>query len=243
MIRMIFLLTFALISFLSSGQESDLIEFYPSTCDSEEDVMRIRERISEIYEVGDSLFITVGFVANCAFDNSPMKVDANYIGDTLCLTFDFEYEVGDTIVENGDTMVYMSFNAASCDCCFEFQYVVKNEYSDSTPVKLNGKLIIYHTEKYKTYPVEYELLKGDTINLVDKYGFRQGKWLYYDKENRLINDRIYMNDSIVYGVDYRYYDDGVISRKLEWKDNEHLNYYEYDRTGNLTVQKKSPFDE
>ena len=231
-----------MITSFALSQESNLIDFLPSTCDYNENTERIRNRISEIYLQNDTLFVSVGFVANCGYEDNPIA-DAIIKNDTLYLSFGYKYVIEDTLVENGDSVFIISFSEYECDCCFEFQYLVRNVNSDTIPVKLNDKLITFHLEKYMTYPIRFEVFKGDTINLVDKYGFRQGLWLIFNDDHRLMMERNYLYDSIKNGTDYRYHENGIISRKLEWKDNEHLNYYEYDESGNLIAKKKSPFED
>jgi hypothetical protein len=45
-------------------------------------------------------------------------------------------------------------------------------------IKFQNKDIELSEEKFKTYPTKFKILDGDTINFVDKYGFKQGKWTY-----------------------------------------------------------------
>ena len=33
-------------------------------------------------------------------------------------------------------------------------------------------------KKYKTYPVQYKLIGKDIVNVVDKYGMKQGPWTF-----------------------------------------------------------------
>ena len=239
----IYILIISLISLNVIGQKSNLIVFLPSTCDLNEDVLRIRERISEMYLKHDTLVINVGFVANCGYSESPITGGAIFENDTLYLTYGFKHNFMDTIVENGDTVVYVSMNYAECDCCFEFMYLLREIPSTDIPIKLNDRTIFFHLEKYLTYPVEFEKLDGDTINYIDKYGFRQGKWLQKDTNGLVILDRYYRNDTIARGTDYRYYENGVLKTMLDWINNEHNDYYEYDMEGKILVHKKSPFDE
>jgi len=224
------------------GQESNLIDFHPSFCDESEDALRIRNRVSDIFFKNDTLFISVGFVANCGFATEHLYPGAHYLNDTLYLSFDLEPQITDSVNEGEEIIYFTSLNYEECDCCFEFMYLLKNIPHDSIPIKLNDKNIYFHKEKYKTYPISYKVFKGDTINFVDKYGFRQGKWLMHKDAELLLTDRFYKNDTILYGTDYRYHENNAVKAKLEWKNNEYLNYYEYDDKGSLIVKKRSPFE-
>ncbi|WP_289056065.1 hypothetical protein [Carboxylicivirga marina] len=240
--KIVFTLLILFIGISSNGQESNLIGFYPSFCDENEDVLRIRDRVSNVFFRNDTLFVSVGFVANCGFESEHLNPGAQLLNDTLYLSFDLEPQITDSIIEGEKIIYFTSLNYVDCDCCFEFMYLLKNIPHDSIPIKLNNKNICYHKEKYKTYPIQFEIHKGDTINFIDKYGFRQGKWLLYKDSELLLSERIYKNDSILLGTDFRYYENNTIKAKLEWLNNEYQNYSEYDESGKLTIIKRSPFD-
>ena len=65
-------------------------------------------------------------------------------------------------------------------------------------------------EKYITYPVQFELLNGDTINYTDKYGFKQGKWIENITTNELIINRegFYIDNRCWEGTDTTRFLDG-----------------------------------
>ena len=158
------------------------------------------------------------------------------------MSFDLESQITDSIKERDEIIYFTELSYVECDCCFEFMYLLKNIPHNSIPVKLNNKNIYYHEEKYKTYPIQFEIFHGETINLIDKYGFRQEKWLLYKESDLLLSERFYKNDSILFGTDFRYYDNNIVKSKPEWLNNEHQNYSEYDERGNLTNRKRSLFD-
>lgn len=240
--KAIYILLVSLLSFNALGQKSNLVDFQPSSCDHKEDVDRIRERISEIYLQQDTLVVNVGFVANCAYSEEPIFGDACFDNDTLYLKYDFKHYFVDTLFENGDTVFYQSLNYYECDCCFEFTYIIAGVHKKDMPIKLNDKIMHFHPEKYKTYPIEYDIYNGDTINFTDKYGVRQGRWVVRGSTGWILQNRIYRNDTITKGVDYRYFESGAIQEKLEWIDNAHENYYEYDIDGKIILHKRSPFE-
>ncbi|MDF1550718.1 MAG: hypothetical protein P1P88_23045 [Bacteroidales bacterium] len=242
--RTLYILVLVLINTWLFGQESNLIYFLPSECDNNVDVSRIRDRISDIHFQCDTLVVRVGFVANCGYSNSNLMANAFYLNDTLYLSYDLKPTLTETIVEDGTITYHSFFEFQDCNCCFEFLYLVKNIPANILiPVKLNDKLIKFCSEKYKTYPVQFEIFDGDTINYVSKYGLNQGVWIKFNEKGQILMNRFYIDGKISKGTDYRYYKNGNIRAKLFWINNEYSDYYEYDEEGNLKAHKKNPIDD
>ncbi|MCT4587237.1 MAG: energy transducer TonB [Carboxylicivirga sp.] len=211
-----------------NGQESHLIDFYPSTCDKNEDVTRLNKRVSDIFIQNDTLYLTLTTIANCGLNTEQLKADAIYFNDTLYLSFEQPEIIIDTL-NTGETEYTYNLSMEDCDCCFQFMYVVKDIPHTSIPIKLNKQNINFSEEKYKTHHIRYQIHNGDTINYIDKYGLHQGKWLFYNQSNQLINNRFYRNDTIVFGTDLRYDDKQKLLSKIEWINNEPCLYSEFDQ--------------
>jgi hypothetical protein len=73
-------------------------------------------------------------------------------------------------------------NYCFCTCCYQADFKIKGINNIHVPIKFYNKLIEQSHEKFETFPVTFELVKGDTINLTDKYGLKQGKWVYAKKQ-------------------------------------------------------------
>jgi len=237
------LYTFLLIttSFIVFSQESCLIEFIPSTCDRTEDVYRLRERISDIYSKGDLTYIHVSVIANCGYRSKYMNGNAFVKNDSLFLSFSPK-NVNDTVIENGDTIISEKILVEFCKCCFSYLYILDGNYLDLKIITLNNRLIEFHPDKYLIFPIKFDEYMGDTINLVDKHGFKQKRWLKHDEEGRVLSERYYSNDSIIKGLDVKYDDLGRIRLKVEWQNDDYEYYYLYDKDGNEIKKEKGDYD-
>jgi len=234
--HLLFTISLIILSISLKGQQSNLIDFYPSTCDEHQDVERIRERISDIFIKNDTLFVTISVVANCGINIDQLSADAIYWNDTLRLSFEPIPIITDTLYEDEETIYHYSLSMEECDCCFEFMYLVKGVTNTSIPIKLNNKNISFHKEKYLTYPIQYKIHEGDTINYRDKYGLRQGRWFIENKDHQAFQDRIYRNDSLLAGTDYRYHQNKRLKSKTIWFSSKDYQYSEFDEGGHLIGQ-------
>jgi len=222
--------------------------FIFSECDQSCDYEKVVNRIA--YKSFENNTLTIGFgnVSNCAGMYNP-TIDMR--GDTLLITYEdyvteidtldhYEIVVNDTIIEEVYEIKHLGITYL-CDCYFESEYVIEGIRANPSIVLLNNKLIGYYPEKYKVQPIEFKLVKGDTINLIDKFGFNQGLWIEEDSKNQLINKRFFQNDKIIWGTDFRYYENGKVKSKLEWENGEHISYDEYDSIGNVITHRKRSF--
>jgi hypothetical protein len=140
----------------SQTSKVKLFSFKNSACDGETESFRLRTRIISKELSDDLLTIHIGTTATCCVDFVPKSTFKNGI-----LNLDFE--------ETG--------TPCECDCCYEFTYQIKGIKDDKIKITFRDKEIEQSDEKYKTYPVSFKILNGDTINYIDKYGFRQGAWV------------------------------------------------------------------
>lgn len=176
---------------LSQKDKPLLVDFTPSECDANEDADRLLTRIIDYWFVGDTLLVEVGTKATCCVDFIP---EIKFENDTLNLLF----------TETGSPCM--------CMCCYQFIYHIKGIRDENIGIKLQGKPIEFSEEKYLTYPVSFEILNGDTINYVDKYGFKQGLWFSKDDTTGSYfkafakDDEWQYRESIGYKTDGKVYD-------------------------------------
>lgn len=182
---------------IAQETEIELIDFTPSECDESVDGYRIKNRIVDTWYEDSILMVEVGARATCCVDFEP-SIKATR--DTLDLIFK----------ETGDF--------CSCICCYQFVYHIQG-YADKEPVfKLNGELIKMSKEKYITYPIKYDIWNGDTINKINKYGFKEGLHIYGNKR-KPFERMIYKDDFRFEGscwIDYDFW-----GRKIE--ENKFIN--------------------
>lgn len=150
-------------SFDQANKSPILVGFSYSNCDKRTDVSRLRTRIVDQWYVKDTFFIEVGTKATCCVDFIP---SIHYDNSILELKFD----------ETG--------TSCECTCCYQFIYKIIGLKKRDFKIKLQDKIIEKSNEKYLTYPIQYEILNGDTINYVDKYGLKQGYWFNPKKNFR-----------------------------------------------------------
>ncbi len=156
--KMRLLIVFLLGTQLTFGQTTKvkLFSFKNSTCDGVSESFRLRTRIIHKELSNGLLTVHIGATATCCVDFVPKATYKNGI-----LNLDVE--------ETG--------TPCECDCCYEFTYQINGIEDGQIKITFRGKEIEQSDEKYKTYPVQFRVLNGDTLNYVDKYGFRQGIWV------------------------------------------------------------------
>jgi len=80
------------------------------------------------------------------------------------------------------------------------------------------------------------LENGDTINRIDKNGYRQGIWKKL-KKNKIISDAFFVNDTLNGFVNW-YYNNGNLSEKYKFIYNNLIDTsYSYYRSGKLSSIK------
>jgi hypothetical protein len=207
----LFLLTTQL-TFGQSGKVK-LFEFKNSTCDQESDPSRLRTRITKKELNKNLLTLDIAAVATCCVDFIPK---ATFKKGTLNLD----------IEETGE--------ACECSCVYEFEFRIEGIKDDKIKIKFRDKDIEFSNERYLTYPIKYKILNGDTINYVDKYGFRQGKWNRPDDSLMAKSHGEFIDGRLVKVV--KYFPSGKIeSEKISEKvkvtsDNtEYFNYFDFNK--------------
>lgn len=157
------------------SQNIKVIDYFFSECDDSHNQCIVQPRIIyEIYE-NNTLEVSFNIVANC---EGLYGLKAENIHDSLYLSYRTG-SIPDTTFIGNDTIVDFSF--AWCDCCFELNVKFKVLNNKPKYYVINGKEMHLFEDKYKIFPVEFDVIEGDTVNYKDKYGRGQGKWFYNNK--------------------------------------------------------------
>ena len=175
-------------------------------------------------------------VNNCcgAFDPA---IKAN--GDTIWLSFEQgekgkEYTIEKTIKVNDSISETITKKVSEtiiceCDCLFQFDFSLENFTSKDYELYVNGKSYKYSPHKYNLKEIQYDLLNGDTINLTDKYGFRQGYHAYRNDKNQIRTEGFFKDD-IFTGVMVRKFDSlGKIMDERYFKNGDAYSWKVYER--------------
>lgn len=223
-----------------------LIHFEESECNSELDEELLQERIANQQLKSDTFMIEIGTIANCGGIRSQ---SIKYENDTLDIFYDEGQERTDTlrdergkILEIRDVIV-----TSDCECCFEFIFYIKGISKIPSVVRLNKKIIKYYPDKYKVYPIKYDLINGDTVNYIDKYGLKQRYWnkLPYNENDENQQDStyywaFYVNDGVQKSEKKVFYKNGKLKHHYKRHDQyseEQLNYNEKGELEKLHIRK------
>ena len=193
-----------------------LVSFQPSNCNSEDAPSRLRQRIISTEYNNGNLLIEVAVVANCFIEHTIGKI--NVINDKLFL-FYYKEEKETTTTVDGDTVVTILTIQADCECCFSFTYFIEGVNKEFNFYALNYEEIKHDDEKYKTYPIQFEINEdSDTINFIDKYGLKQGIWIDKEYVKNPKYKLFYVDDKIQSGLKPLYYKNGMLRGEIYWKD-------------------------
>jgi len=213
-------------STFSYSQKIRIIDYTLSECE-DNNQCTVQPRI--IYEsyINDTLEVAFNIIENC---EGIYDLKTEYRNDTLFIN----YESGrfdTTYFKDGQEVFEIS--VGECDCCFEFTLKLKNKKPSN--YILDGKTMYLFENKYKLFDIYYKVVNGDTINLIDKYGRKQGKW-YSQNTNLFKSYRIWKDNIPIYYISEDYYNTGEIRSKqiTELRDR----YIEYFKDGSI---KKDSF--
>jgi len=177
-----FLLGLPLLGFCKKT-ELKVVDFFKANCELDSNSRRqIRERVIAKKRNPDNVEMRIGVWAICCADFKPV---AKLQMDTLFL------DVEDTHLKS----------PCECSCYYQFTYKIKGLKSDPLEIKFGNRRIDLSNERYLTYAPLYRLVGGDTVDRVDKYGLRQGKWM-------TSHDSLFISE-------YYVYNDGLISAKVD----------------------------
>ncbi len=224
------LFLFLVIPFLSFGQSNiKLLSFESSSCDREADIFRIQKRIVNQSIDGGIYKLTIGVIANCAGIHDLTTI---FRSDTLRIN----YEEGRLVnIKRPNKKIDKVLEKASCDCCFEYNLTIKGLAVLPQIITVNDSVIKYFPEKYMIYQVKYEISNGDTINYVDKYGFKQRKW-QKTKENNGYFSGYYIDDKLKTADSKEYYPNGRLKSMLFQENFKKSRFESYFENGQLSFQ-------
>jgi hypothetical protein len=175
-----FLLGLPLLTFCQD--ELRVMDFTKSVCEPDSDSRRqIRERIIDRRFTSSSFTIRIGVWAICCADFRPI---AKLQKGTLFLDIEDPRKK----------------EPCECGCYYQFRYQIEGLKSEPVEVRYKNKPIVLSNERYQTYIPLHRLVKSDTVDRVDKYGLKQGKWTAG-------------NDSLL-AIEYLIYRDGLVSSKV-----------------------------
>jgi antitoxin component YwqK of YwqJK toxin-antitoxin module len=184
------IIVYSILSMINSicyGQSQINVEVISKTrCDRNTDTEKIQNRIINKTFKNDTLRVVIGIIVNCG---GISNVRANFTNDTINFTFEDGRVEYDTIVKKGKKIPRSLIVQTKCDCYFEFEFMAYKVSKEPEFISFNGEEFKYFAEKYKIYPVKYDIAGVDTINLSDRYGSKQGKWTKTENSRITINDK------------------------------------------------------
>jgi hypothetical protein len=176
---------FLLIPSFSAAQEKKLkiIEFVKLECEQDDgvDYPIVINRIIEQKMSNDTLSIKLGAWETCCVDFIP---SASLVNNEIKLSYE----------KTGDP--------CECGCFYTFIFKIKGVVKNPDRVFFQNKVVEYSSEKYEIFPIRYKILNKDTVDFKDKYGRRQGKWVFKERYAVYLNDmaieyaKLYSNQSI-----------------------------------------------
>lgn len=207
-----------------------LEKFKPSECLEEDHFHSLHNRIVLQEFKDNQYFIEIAVVDNCCIGEFG---NVTVTGDTLKLSYKgHEYP---EINAKGDTIDWYS-EVCDCNCCFHFKYQIKGLEQKHYIVLANNKRIEYSPHKYRTKPVKYDIVNGDTINYYDIYGFKQGCHIVKNKEGKVISKMEYIDDKEINGIHLKgYYDSGEIRYEIFIENGEFSREIEYFKNGQIKM--------
>ena len=159
----------------------------------------------------DTLYLLMCLKSDCCMDVEPI---INYKDDKLFLDIDKRGRDSEII------------DICDCICSHELMLVISgiNDLSFKTFLGTQFEITVKE-EKYKTFPIKYEIDKGDTINMTNKYGYPTGIWRYYVDSVLLIeedySDNSYLRNTPISSKSF--YSNGNL--KTFSRENEKIHYY------------------
>lgn len=207
------------------GYNPKFYNFEQRKCCSDEYIYLLKDRIEEIKYLEDTTKISLIIIEDCCAEYKASGIIRN---DTIFLSYirlpDFE------TVENGKVIETITF--CECLCCFTLTFSFNQIQQMQYTYKVNGKILELTNERFKVVQDEYyEIENGDTINLVDKNGLKQGLHREKDLFNQLTSEVYFEDSKAKYGLLHCTYhgyksieskrmlrEDGTLIDQLYWKN-------------------------
>lgn len=276
----IFIGLFLTLTHFASGQshEVEIIDYYTSPCGKTTNPYNLDDQLVGESLYGDTLQITVKTSGNCDGIGNPR---AKLLNDTLWISYNKSGGRSEEVAE-GDSIIYV-ITVSECDCCFEYVFVMKSFCKVPIGVIIPRGSLSRHNNyfrydnyvpgswqrSYSFFGDNFDIVDGDTVNLADKIGRKQGLWIYkppksfyegdfvaiielepeddeFTKGERLKDSFrcFYVDDEIKYGEIIEYYQPYNIVK--HWKVYTDFNTYKetfYDIDGNIIKTNESPTKE
>ncbi len=116
----------------------------------------------------------------------------------LVIKIDYKYQ----IIEHYD-----------CECTFCFQIIFSGLDTANLIVIGNENTIPYFPEGVKIYEETFDFHLGEKINFTDRYGKRQGQWIYCDDEQNEEYIIFYKNNSIIHTRKFHFRTNGTLLKE------------------------------
>ena len=168
------ILSVILYAFTKYDLKPRLVGFIASECNKDLDPYLLIDRIIQKELQGDSLYLTLGLKENCAQNFHPA---VNFNNNRLEIILDNTPDTSDV------TMM------AFCDCCFELTLIMTGIKDTTFSVVIDGIEIPFTKHPYRTYPEQYEIYNGDTINRKNQYGLMEGVWFTFDENKQQVKSK------------------------------------------------------
>jgi hypothetical protein len=137
-----------------------------SDCDASTFPELIRPRIAKREIINDTLYMSIGFAANCCIEPQPKLIKSN---DTLYL------------IKNNISDLW-----CACNCCFELDLKITGIYDTNFILIVDGIELITHSSNRVKLPDEYIFDKKTPINQGNENNLKIGLWrTYYENSNKI----------------------------------------------------------
>jgi hypothetical protein len=166
------ILAFVVTASLSLGQgiekneTATLVDWKAVPCDDSYNAYRLIDRITEMRTEAGVTFITVNFRDNCCAEFKPQ---ITFRDNKLFLQPYKEYD--------GDR--------CSCFCCFSIEYAVAGIPEGGYEIYFDGYKIEVSDDPYPVVQPTSSVYKKRIINRANRYGFKEGIWMTFDKKGNI----------------------------------------------------------
>lgn len=158
---------------LSSAQ--DLIDSRLSDCDINSFPELVKHRVSKKELLDDTLFLSIGFSANCCIEPKPL---IEYSNDTLYIT------------KNN-----VSNEWCACDCCFELDLQLSGFRDTNFVVIVDSREFKSSASPHVKLPDEYRFNRKTPINQGNRDNLKIGLWrTYYENSNKIKSEEYFSED-------------------------------------------------
>jgi hypothetical protein len=222
----IWMISLSLGIFSQSGKV-ELLSYTTSECMEEDDLYRLKNRIVSQEILGDAFLIELAVVANCCgADEGEVSMKDGALHLIYHGKYTHEYDSKGNVISTYS-------EACDCDCCFHLNYIIRGVTELPAAVYANDKPIEFSEEKYKTYPIKYQVVDGDTINFYDNYGNRQGRHVETNDLRQVILDMHFTDGKETNGVKKSYHFSGYLETEKYWTDGNYNRIVTYFKSGKI----------